>query len=470
MSDLALLSITELAALIGGGEVPPVEVMEATLARIERLNPKLNAFISVYPEQALEAARAAEARIQAGGYLGPLDGVPIGIKDLFEVSGMVRTCGSKILDEGVAEHDAVSVARLKAAGAIIVGLLNLNEFAYGATGINIHVGSARNPWKLDTSCGGSSAGAGCAVAASLVPGAMGTDTGGSVRLPASLCGVVGLKQTYGLASRTGIYPLCGSFDHGGPLTRSVADNAIMLQAIAGEDPLDETTRGAVVGDFSADLGRDLRGARFGVPKQVFFDDLHPGTEAAVRAAIDALADLGAEIAEADLPFVDAAIDSWNTMALAEAYAVHDQHLKDHPGQMAPEVEVRLLRGRDISARDYLAARDHQSRVKQEMAAVMSDFDALVMPTAPVPAVSIDTGLIEVNGNTVDGAQILGRLTRLANFTGQSSISVPCGFTDEGLPVGLQLIGHSFGDAALLGLAAGFERATPWHERRPDGLD
>jgi aspartyl-tRNA(Asn)/glutamyl-tRNA(Gln) amidotransferase subunit A len=470
MTDLARLGIAELGDLIKSGKASPVEVTQATLDRIERLNSGLGAFVSVYPELALEAARKSEAELNAGKSRGPLHGIPIGIKDLFEVEGMTRTCGSTILQEPPAEKDATSVARLKDAGAIVVGLLNLNEFAYGATGINIHKGSARNPWDRNSSCGGSSSGAGCSVSAQLVPGAMGTDTGGSIRLPASVCGVVGLKQTFGLASRHGIYPLCNSFDHGGPLTRTVRDAALMLQAFAGEDPMDPTTRGAATHNYSRDLGMSIKGLRVGVPRQFFFDDLHPDTEKAVRLAIQVFTELGADVREVDLPFGQPDVDDWNTMAMAEAFSVHEEHMAQNREALAPDVSSRLELGRDIPARAYLAARTRQADLKQRIAESMQDFDVLATPTSPIPAISIETGSVEVNGRQVEGAPVMGRLTRMAVFTGQPAISLPCGFTESGLPIGLQLTGHWFEEAKLLGAAEAYEKATPWHTMQPPGIN
>jgi len=469
-NDLATATISELGKLIESGRASPVEVVQATLARIERLNGDLNAFLSVAPDSAMDAARAAEAEISAGRYRGPLHGVPIGIKDLFQVKGMRRTCGSSFFHEPPATEDASCVAGLRAAGAIIVGLLNLNEFAYGPTGINPHHGSARNPWNRARACGGSSAGAGCAVAAMMVPGAMGSDTGGSVRLPAATTGVVGLKQTYGLVSRHGIFPLVESFDHAGPLTRTVRDAAIMLQALAGEDPHDATTRGVVVDNYSAKLGRDIKGLRVGVPQDFFFDDVHPDIVKAVREAIQRLAELGAEIRDIKLPDMVAATRAWNIMALAEAYVVHEGHIRDHPGELGPEVEERVLLGRDISARDYIAARSHRAFIKQAVADVMTDIDVIAAPTMPIPAVEIDSGCTVVNGEVIDGAPVLGRLTRLAVFSEQPAISVPCGFTADGLPIGLQLFGRLFGEADLLSVADAYEQATKWHQMHPPGLD
>jgi aspartyl-tRNA(Asn)/glutamyl-tRNA(Gln) amidotransferase subunit A len=304
----------------------------------------------------------------------------------------------------------------------------------------------------------------------MVPGAMGTDTGGSIRLPASVCGVVGLKQTYGLASRQGIYPLCDSFDHGGPLTRTVRDAALMLQAFAGEDPLDPSTRGARVGDYSDKLGQSVKGLRIGVPESFFFDDLHPDTEKAVRAAIQVLADLGADVRETALPFGQDDVDCWNTMALAEAFVVHEEHMASQPEALAPDVRSRLELGRNISARDYLAARERQGVLKKKIAAHMENFDVLAMPTSPIPAISAATGSIMIGDREVEGAPVMGRLTRMAVFTGQPAISVPCGFTQSGLPVGLQLIGRWFDEATLLGVADSYEQATPWHDMAPPDID
>ncbi|NQV60916.1 MAG: Asp-tRNA(Asn)/Glu-tRNA(Gln) amidotransferase GatCAB subunit A, partial [Alphaproteobacteria bacterium] len=309
--ELALMDIATLAPLIADRDVSPVEVMQSQLARIEALNPDLNAYISLYPDAALAAAKEAEVEIAAGRYRGPLHGIPMAVKDLFQVAGMERTCGSKILSEGVANSDATSVARLREAGAIMLGMLNLHEFAFGPTGINPHVGTARNPWNRSRVCGGSSSGSGCATAGRLAMATLGSDTGGSIRIPAALCGVVGLKQTYGLASRAGIYPLCDSLDHGGPLARTVRDAALVLAAIAGEDAADPSTAGARVADYTALLGRPLDGVRIGVPRDFYFDRLHPEIEAAVQAALVVLDDLGAVVEEVVLPFHREAVQGWN---------------------------------------------------------------------------------------------------------------------------------------------------------------
>ncbi|HJM51684.1 MAG TPA: amidase [Alphaproteobacteria bacterium] len=460
-SDPVDLDIAALAELIAGREISPLEVTTTYLERIERLDPQLNAFISVHAEAALAAARQAEAEIAAGHYRGPLHGVPLAVKDLFQVAGWERTCGSAFFRD-TPRHDSTSVARLKAAGAVLLGLLNLHEFAFGPTGVNPHHGTARNPWDLERVCGGSSSGSGCALAASLVAGALGSDTGGSIRIPAALCGVVGLKQSYGLASRQGIFPLVAAFDHGGPLGRSVRDVAIMLQVIAGPDPADTSTAGAEVTDYVANLDDKVSGRRVGVLVETFAD-LHPGVDAAVREALGVLAGLGVELIDVAPPRLAEVGRIWNALALPESYQVHATHIATHGAEYSPDVLARLELGRRVPAVDFLEAEIEVREVRAEMAALMAAFDALVAPTAPLPAPAI------AGEPEVEGARVLGSLTRLANLTGQPAISLPCGFSDEGLPVGLQLIGRHFGDGELLQLARAYEQATSWHLQRPPGL-
>ncbi len=465
-TELALMDIAALAPLIERREVSAAEVMDSQLRRIEALNPDLNAYVSLYPEAAMAAAKAVDAEIAAGNYRGRLHGIPMAVKDLFQVAGMERTCGSRILAEGVANTDATSVARLREAGAIMLGLLNLHEFAFGPTGINPIVGTARNPWDQSRVSGGSSSGSGCATSAALAMATLGSDTGGSIRIPAALCGVVGLKQTYGLASRAGIYPLCESLDHGGPLARTVRDTALVLQAIAGEDPQDPSTAGARVGDYTALLGRPLKGLRIGVPRDFFFDRLHPEIEAAVQAALKVLDDLGAQVEEVLLPFNRKAVQGWNVMAMAEAMSVHEEHLQERADELSPDVNERLRLGEGLTATDFIRARQCQAAAKREMAAVLKETPVLAMPTTAIPAVPIETGTIMSGDREVIGWRVLGQLTRLACFTGQPALSVPCGFTDDGMPIGLQLMAGWFEEPRLLHVAHAYEQATDWHNRRP----
>ncbi|HJP22212.1 MAG TPA: amidase [Alphaproteobacteria bacterium] len=466
-ADLVHLDIAALAGLISAREVSPVEVATDYLERIERLDPQLNAFISLHSEAALRAASTAEAEIAAGNYRGPLHGIPLAVKDLFQVAGWERSCGSGFFRD-LPERDSTSVARLKAAGAVMLGLLNLHEFAFGPTGVNPHHGTARNPWDPERVSGGSSSGSGSAVAASLVAGALGSDTGGSIRIPAALCGVVGLKQSYGLASRQGIYPLVAAFDHGGPIGRTVRDVAIMLQAIAGADPGDPSTAGAQVTDYCAKLDDQVSGRRVGVLVEMFAD-LHPGVDAAVREALGVLAAAGIELIDVAPPLLAEVGRIWNALALPESYQVHAADIAAHGAEYSPDVLARLELGHRVPAVDLLEAEIEAREVRAEMAELMAAFDALVAPTTPLPAPPIEGGSITFGGREVDGPAVLGSLTRLANLTGQPALSLPCGFTDEGLPVGLQLIGRHFGDDELLQLARAYEQATPWHQQRPPEL-
>lgn len=459
MSDLAWLGVEALAQQIASKTLSPVEAVTACLDRIERHNGEMHAFTSVYPELALAAARDAEAAVAAGDALGPLHGVPIAVKDLFAVEGMDRTCGSRMFAEPTGRKDAASVARLKGAGAIIVGLLNLHEFAFGPTGINPHFGTARNPWDRTRVCGGSSSGSACAVAGGLVPGSLGTDTGGSIRIPAALCGLVGLKPTHDLVSREGIFPLCEDFDTGGPLARSVADVALMTRVIADDGP-------TTVGDTGGEID-GLADVRVGVLGAPFFDDLHPDIAKAVDDAIGAIADLGAEVHEADLTSAGVATPAWDAIALAAAYALHGDRATTPDSTLSSDSQARILRGQSYGAENVEEARRTQVQVKRNMDTLMNRFEVLALPTTPIPAVSIDSAAFEFEGRIVDGGAALGRLTRLASLTGQPAISVPCGFTREGLPIGLQLIGRWRGEADLFRVAGAYERSAPWRDRRPE---
>ena len=459
MTKLTWMPIADLAENIRTKRISPVEAVHACLDRIERLNDELRAFISVYPDLALADARAAEAAVMAGDDLGPLHGVPLAIKDLFAVRGMVRTCGSRLIDEGPGEADAESVAALRAAGGIVVGLANLHEFAFGPTGINPNSGTARNPWDRSKVCGGSSSGSGCAVAAGLVPGAMGTDTGGSVRIPAALCGIVGLKPTHLRVSQQGIFPLVGEFDTGGPMTRSVRDTALMMAAL---DP---------DGGFGGHRALpSLDGIRIGVLQSAFEGGIDPDIGRHCRAAIAVLESLGAETEILDLPFADDAVTAWTTITLGRVYALHGPRAEAADCQLATNVRDRVLTGRDISAADIEEALAVRETVQAQVPDLMQRYDAFALPTTPIPAVDAADGMGTLDGAPVDGAATLGRLARLASITGQPAVSVPCGLTSGGLPAGLQLIGDRNRDETLLEIAACYEAASGWDGRQPPTVD
>ena len=449
------LTLVELAGRIAGGQLSPVEVTRACLERIDDLDDRFEAFISVYPDLALDAARRAEDEIRSDGVRGPLHGIPVGFKDLVEVDGMTRTCGSRVYPAELCNRDATVVAGLRGAGAIPIGMTRLNEFAYGPTGINAVAGSPRNPWDLSRACGGSSSGSGCAVAARLVWGALGTDTGGSIRLPASLCGVAGHKPTFGALSREGVYPLAISFDTPGPLARTIGDCRVLFEAMRGRDDRDSST-------WSMPAGRNpgadgLADRPIGVLRSQLMDELHPETLSVFETALKRLAANGYRFEDIRLDGLEGAMAGWTTMSQAEAFSVHRERLEAMGEQMSPDVARRLEAGRPITAEDYLNARAAVEAFKPIVAEALRTFAGFVLPTTPVPAISIETGCISIDGRQVEGLAILGRLTRLANITGQPAVSVPCGLTSDGLPVGLQLIGDWFADGALLDRAEDIER-------------
>ena len=467
-NDLTSLDVASLARLISTAKVSPVEVINAYLDRIAKFDPVLHAYINVYPELALEAAGAAEQTVAEGNHLGPLHGVPIAVKDLFLSKNMIRTCGTSFM-QAKASEDAAMIARLKAGGAIILGTLNLHELAYGPTGINPNSGTARNPWNRELICGGSSSGSGCATAARLAAAALGSDTGGSIRLPASLCSVVGLKQTYGLTSSDGIYPLCESFDHGGPLARTVRDAGILLQALARPDSVNGSASVAQSTEYLIGLDQNIKGIRIGVPANFFFDDIDPETGSAVTGALSVFEELGAIVEEVEIPFAEAAVEAWTTIALAEAWATNEENIINHQIVMSPDIVERLQLGRNIDENAIHEARQIREEVQQSMTSLLSNVDFIATPTSPIPAVPIDNPMTNVigSGGEVHAAVVLGRFTRLAAFTGQPAISVPCGFASNGSPIGLQLMARWSDEANLLKIAYAYEQATEWHTRRPE---
>lgn len=466
--DLAFTSMTELAPLIQRKEVSPVEVTQAYLDRIERLNDHYLAYLTVLRDEALATARATEQEIVGGQYRGPLHGIPIALKDLFAVKGVRLTCGSKILADHTAESDATVVTRLNEAGTVLLGKLNMHEFAWGGTSLNPHYGTPRNPWDLTRLPGGSSGGCAVATAAGLAMGTLGTDTGGSVRIPASLSGIVGLKPTYGRVSRFGVYPLSHSCDHVGPMVRTVADAAVLLQAIAGPDPKDPTTSRAAVPDYTSALREDIRGLRLGLPREYFFEDVESAVRDGITAAVQHLSSLGAVVEEVSIPSLPHVIASSTAIIGAEAYEVHAQTLKTHSHHYGADVRSRLMLGACIQAAQYLKAQRFRTLLRQEMLDILGRVDALITPTTLMAASKIDASTVDIGGKEVGVAAHIARATRPFNMTGLPAISVPCGFTPAGLPIGLQIIGRPFEETLLLRVAYTYERSTPWHERRPAG--
>lgn len=454
-------TVASASRALRSGELSPVELLEYCLDRIERLNPQLNAFVTIDSAGAMRAAKESARRFREGEPRGPLDGIPIGLKDLFYLKGVRTTAGSKIFADFVPDEDAAVVEALKKAGAVLVGMTNTHEFALGTTTENPHYGPTRNPWDLGRVPGGSSGGSGAAVAACLTLAAMGTDTGGSIRIPAALCGAVGLKPTYGLVSRRGVFPLSWSLDHPGPIARTVEDAALLLEAIAGPDPNDPTTAGAPVTSYTQGIGRGIEGVRVGVPRRYFFERIEPGVEAAVRGAIARLEECGAQLVEVDWPDPDDAARVTGISSLimsVEAAAFHEPYLKSRPADYGEDVYHRMDLGRHVLACEYLNAQRLRTVLIRNLSRVFEEVDVVVTPTCPVTAFPIGTRRIALGGESEPAGAALVRFTRMANLTGWPAISVPCGLDERRLPVGLQFMAEPFAEPLLIQVAHAFEQA------------
>lgn len=457
-SDATWLSLSEAAHLVRGKTVSPVELTQACLGRIERFNPKLNAFITVTAESALTQAREAEAEIQRGHWRGPLHGIPIALKDLFDTEGVRTTAASGVFKNRIPTQDSEIVRRLKGAGAVLLGKLNMHEFAYGGSSVISYFGPVRNPWSPDHMAGGSSSGSAVAMAAGLCYGAVGSDTGGSIRQPSAYCGSVGLKPTYGRVSTRGVIPLSWLYDHAGPMTRSVADAAAMLQVLAGYDPEDSSSVDTPVPDYSAALRQNVR-LRVGVPRAYFYEALHPDIENAMNAALSVIAKV-ASVQEIEMP---ASNDT--TILRAEAYAYHYDSVKKNPELYQPETLKRIRSGEDVPTTAYIQARRQIDQYRRSIQKTFAAVDLLVTPTTPVPPFTISELLADMEN--LRTREILSlRNTRPFNILGLPAISVPCGFTRTGLPIGMQISGAPWAEANVLRLAHAYEQQTDWHTRRP----
>jgi aspartyl-tRNA(Asn)/glutamyl-tRNA(Gln) amidotransferase subunit A len=471
--SLAFATIEELAALLTKRKISPVELTELFLRRIERQNPSLNAFLTIAAEPALAAARRAEKQFlrRRGSRREdfPLLGIPVTIKDNIWTRGIRSTAGSKILRDFVPPEDSTVARKLARTGAILIGKTNLNEFAYGITGGNAHYGPAHNPWALDRISGGSSAGSAVAIAAGLCAASIGTDTGGSIRVPSAFCGTVGLKPTFGRVSVFGTMPLSPSLDHVGPLARSVADAAILLGLIAGRDPLDTTSSRRPVEDFRGALGgKPLHKFRLGRPREHYWEKLDPEVRRATEAAVRDMEKRGAVVREVSLPHLKESLDAATEISLAEALHVHEAagYFPARAAEYGEEVRQRIEAGAKVPAHRYLAGFDVRRRLLVEFDTAFQDVDAIVAPTVPVPAPLIGAESVQIDGEQFAVRPAIVGHCRPANFTGLPAISVPCGFTRDGLPVGLQLIGRAFDEAMLLRIAFSYERANDWGERHP----
>ncbi|MBZ5495203.1 MAG: amidase [Acidobacteriia bacterium] len=459
------LTIRRLAPLIRRRKLSPVELTRALLARIDRLDPRLNSFITVTSDLALAQARRAEKEIVRGAYRGALHGIPICLKDLFYTRGIRTSAGSRILRNFVPTENAHVVDRLFEAGAILLGKTNLHEFAYGATNVNPHFGAVHNPWATDRMSGGSSGGSAAAVTAGLALASLGTDTGGSIRIPSAACGCVGLKPTHGRVPLGGVIPLAPSLDHVGPISRCAEDAALVLDAIAGADPC--APAGLGKNEPSArNLRKGLAGLRIGVPKQYFFDRLQREVRRNVLAAIATLEQNGAEVREVDLKWMGETAKLAGVITLAEALVYHWKWVQKRSADYGPDLRIRLKEGMEISAVSYLQAQELRCTYTKEFERVLQSVDMLAVPTLPVAAPRIEQSEVAV-GRTKENVRIaLLRLTRPGNLTGLPAMSVPCGLTSDHLPIGLQLIGRHLEEGTILRAAHAYEQLTSWHEMFP----
>ncbi|MGQ0804404.1 MAG: amidase [Actinomycetota bacterium] len=466
MDDTAWLGVDDLGQLLRSRVLSPVELVRARLSRIEQLNPELNAFITITGERALDAAADAEDAFMREKPVSPLAGIPIGLKDAIDLEATRCTFGSRILFDRVSPCDSEVARRLHAAGALIVGKQGMHEFAYGITSENPHFGDVANPWDPDRIAGGSSGGTAASIAAGLAPVGLGTDTGGSIRIPAAMCGVVGLKPTYGLVSRAGVLPLAWSLDHVGPLGLTVLDCFHLLDAVADLDGDQPRLGHARAADQVRELASSgLRGRRVGIPREHFFDSIEPEVEAAVREAVAVLRALGAEIVEVSVPHaVHAQVSAMPIMG-AEAAAWHEEWLQRRASDYGEDVLLRLRQGALTRAVDYLKAQQVRTLLRRDFERAFELVDVIASPTVPI--VAPHRGRTFERAGSLEGTlrSVINRLTVPANLTGFPAITVPCG-TSEGLPLGLQLMGRPHGEPTLGGVALAYERATDWHLARP----
>jgi aspartyl-tRNA(Asn)/glutamyl-tRNA(Gln) amidotransferase subunit A len=457
-----VLTLAGAAEQIERGEISPVELTEAFLERIRRLNPMLNAFITVTEEEALRDARQAEKEIRDGKYRGPLHGIPVAIKDMFDTAGIRTTAGSRILAQNIPSSDATAVARLRENGAVVVGKANLHEWAFGVTNDNPHFGATKNPWDIDRIPGGSSGGSAVAVSARMCLGALGTDTGGSIRVPASACGIVGIKPTRGLVSVRGVIPLSWSLDHAGPMALTTRDLAILLFVIAGYDEADPVSvQRSIPVNYEVEMCKGVQGLRIAVPTNHFFDAIDDDVQKAVRNAIVTFEHLDASITEIAFEKVEEDPATNRIILGAEASTLHLEHLNSSRSNIGNDVLERLRRGLETSPQDYVLARRIQDERRRARALFFEKFDVLVTPTIPSdPPVREGLNAVNTSGN-------LTRFTSPFNLTGLPAISIPCGFSRKGLPIGMQLVAKHWNEALLFRAAFAYENATGWYKQKPN---
>jgi aspartyl-tRNA(Asn)/glutamyl-tRNA(Gln) amidotransferase subunit A len=461
-NELCFLTIGEASGLIKDKKLSPVELTQAYLDRMGAIDGKVKSYVTPLPESALQEARVAEADIQKGNYHGPLHGVPIGLKDLYDTKGVRTTGQSKVFEHRVPTEDATVVTKLQEAGTVLLGKLAMHEFALGGPKTSLF-DQANNPWNLEHVTGGSSSGSGAAIAAGLAMGSLGSDTGGSIRGPAALCGIVGLKPTYGRVSRYGVLPLSWSLDHVGPMTWTVEDAALMLQVIAGHDPKDPTSSKEPVPDYSAALQTDLKGVRVGVPRHYFFAEdvgLDDDTRNAVEKGIQTLKELGATVRDIEIPSLSLASIANTVIMIAEANAYHAKNLKSQPQNYGDIVRSRFILGGAFTSADYIQSMRARSRLRREFAQAFESVDIMAMPVMSKPAAAL-------KDFDPMGMMMTPSMMGPFNQTGLPAMSVPCGFSSLGLPIGMQIAAAPFNEAAVILAGHAYQQQARWHDQRPN---
>lgn len=458
--NLTSLTLSGAAELLAKGDLSPVDLTLAHLERIRLLDPKINSYITVTSKRALSEAEEVTDQIRQEKLGGYIAGIPVGLKDLIKTKGVLTTAGSKFFADYVPDNDAFVVRRLAGAGAINLGKLNMHEIALGVTNVNPHFGPCRNPWNLERVSGGSSGGSAAALAAGLCMGALGSDTGGSIRIPASLCGIVGLKPTFGRVSTSGVIPLSWNLDHVGPMARRVRDAAILLSAIAGFDQHNPYSADVPVGDYLNELSEGVRGWRIALATDRFFSKADPQVRQALRKASAVFIELGARVEEVEFPDAYHAARANGLITPSDAAAFHQERLENSPEKFGEDVLQRLRAGAAYTSTEYINARHTQALLRHKYRLFFDEYDALLTPTTPVTAPPIE------GPDAVEQARRLTRFTAPFNLTGLPALSIPCGFDGVGLPIGMQIVGRPWSEAALLRAGYAYERATEWHKRRP----
>ncbi|MBE0409259.1 MAG: Asp-tRNA(Asn)/Glu-tRNA(Gln) amidotransferase subunit GatA [Anaerolineales bacterium] len=462
--DVENLELNEVAKLIKIKEISPVEITEAFLGRIQQLDERLNSFITLTADSALKEARHAEKEILDGKYRGWLHGIPLALKDLYETQGIRTTAGSCFFVDYVPEKDGEVVRRLKSGGPVFLGKLNMHEIALGITNDNPHFGACHNPWDLQRSPGGSSGGSAAALAGRLCLGSMGTDTGGSIRIPAALCGIVGLKPTFGRVSLQGVIPLSWNLDHAGPMARCVRDVAILLQEVAGYDAADPVSVNVPGENYLESLDGGVAGWRIGLASDEFFNKAETEILTAVKAAGKIFSELGAQVEEVEIPDGHKAALANGLMTTSDAAAFHRDRLQTQPQDFGADVLQRLQMGAAYTSSEYILARHTQTLLRRQFELFFEDFDLLITPTTPIAAPLI------VGPDAVEQARILTRFTAPFNLAGLPALSLPCGFTEIGLPIGLQIVGPYWGEGRVMRAGYAYEQAAGWageKRRKPD---